>query len=255
MSLDILRVAEWERVAGLVHGFLGRRGGASSGAYASLNVSLNVGDDPEAVRKNRALVARVAEGLTLIGMRQVHGGEIVQVSSPTPEVGPADGTYTTVPGIGLAVTTADCVPILMMAREPRVAVAVHAGWRGTLAGVVAAAVTMVCKTVGLRCEDLSVALGPAIGACCYEVESSIGERLTRRFGCMPEAWCPDGSRGRLDLRAANRVVLLQMGVRGDKIATIGPCTACNPQRFFSHRRSGGLTGRQISFIGWQEDGA
>jgi polyphenol oxidase len=246
----MLRVPGWEKVQGLVHGFFGRKGGASGGKYASLNLSSRVGDDPTAVEQNRSLVKQAAKGLKLVGMRQVHGTEVVRVSEPRQTVGSADGIYTTVEGLGLAVLTADCVPVLMVAEPVRTAVAVHAGWRGTVAGVVPAAVKVVCRGLGLSPADLRVALGPAIGACCYEVERAIGEELTDRWGTMPEAWNPDGSHGRLDLRAANRAMLLGLGVPADRIEVVGSCTSCEPERFFSHRRSGGCTGRQISFVGW-----
>jgi polyphenol oxidase len=246
----MLRVPGWEKLDGLVHGFFGRKGGSSEGTYASLNLSSRVGDHPAAVAQNRILVEQAAKGLKLVGMRQVHGTESVRVSEPRQTVGSADGMFTTVEGLGLAVLTADCVPVLMVVPTARVAVAVHAGWRGTAAGVVPAAVRAVCGELGLNPGDLKVALGPAIGACCYEVERAIGEELTDRWGAMPEAWHPDGSHGRLDLRAANRAMLVGVGVPADRIELVGSCTSCEPERFFSHRRSGGCTGRQISFVGW-----
>jgi hypothetical protein len=247
----MLRVPGWEKVQGLVHGFFGRKGGASGGAYASLNLSSRVGDDPAAVARNRMLVEQSAKGLTLVGMRQVHGTEVVRVCEPLQTAGPADGMYTTVGGLGLAVLSADCVPVLMVAPAARVAVAIHAGWRGTAAGVVPGAVKAVCGDLGLRPADLRIALGPAIGACCYEVERAIGDELTDRWGAMPEAWHPAGSHGRLDLRAANRAMLVGLGVPEDRVELVGSCTSCEPERFFSHRRSGGRTGRQLSFVGWR----
>jgi hypothetical protein len=156
-------------------------------------------------------------------------------------------------GLGLAVLTADCVPILMVAVERRVAIAVHAGWRGTLEGVARAAVESARAAFGLRPEDLWVALGPAIGACCYEVEAEIGASLESRWGAMPEAWSRAGGKGRLELRRANRQILASAGVPVGQIADVGPCTACAFEEFFSHRRSGGLTGRQISLVGWSAD--
>jgi polyphenol oxidase len=246
----MLRVPGWEKLCGLVHGFFGRKGGASGGTYASLNLSRRVGDDPTAVARNRVLVEQAAKGLTLVGMHQVHGTRVVRVSDSREEVGSADGMYTTVGGLGLAVLTADCVPVLMVAPAVRLAVAVHAGWRGTVTGVVPAAMKTVCDDFDLRPADLRIALGPAIGACCYEVERVIGEELTDRWGAMPDAWHPDGSHGRLDLRAANRAMLVALGVPADCIELVGSCTSCESDRFFSHRHSGGCTGRQISVVGW-----
>jgi len=251
VGFDVFRVAGWDGVPGLVHGFLGRNGGVSRGPYFSLNVSPRVGDDPQLVRRNLALVETLARDVTLVLMRQVHGKDILCVPAPNKSVGPADGMYTSVAGLGLAVLTADCVPVLIIAPRAQVAAAVHAGWRGTVAGVVPAAVRALCEDLGLRPADLLVALGPAIGACCYEVELQVGEELTERWGGMPEAWRPATLRGKLDLRAANRAILLRLGVPRERIAVVGPCTACHPETFFSHRGSGGRTGRQISFVGWR----
>jgi len=252
VTLGILRVPGWERFPGLVHGFLGRRGGVSCGEYASLNLSAQVNDTPEAVARNWDLVGRVT-GLRLVRMRQVHGNHVVRVLGPTQVVGDADGMYTSVSGLGLTVLSADCVPVLMVDPRVRAVAAVHAGWRGTLAGVVPTMVEALSREFGTDPADMHVALGPAIAACCYVVQREIGDGLTSRWGAMPEAWSPEGSHGRLDLRAANGAMLVRMGIPKDRIEVIGSCTSCHFEGYFSHRRSGGLTGRQGSFIGWKDD--
>jgi hypothetical protein len=128
--------------------------------------------------------------------------------------------------------------------------ALHAGWRGTLAGIAADGVDEAQRGLGVAPEAWQVALGPSIGGCCYEVESDIGQQLVDRWGAMPDAWQPAGSHGQLDLRAANRHILLTRGVPHSQIKEIGPCTACRSADYFSHRRAGGRAGRQVSIIGW-----
>lgn len=246
----VLKVESWRGIDGLVHAFIGRSGGVSEGDCASLNVSERVGDDLEAVAENWRTVRRLFPGLGIVRMEQVHGTRVARVSSASQNLGAADAAMTNRAGIGLAVLTADCVPILVACPGARIAMAVHAGWRGTVAGVGRAAVRSVRLAYGVTAEELRVALGPAIGACCYEVDAEIGERLESRWGEMPEAWSRLGSKGQLDLRSANRTILGHAGVPPENIVEVGPCTACAHDHFFSHRRSRGRTGRQVSVIGW-----
>jgi purine-nucleoside/S-methyl-5'-thioadenosine phosphorylase / adenosine deaminase len=249
-GIAALVVPEWGSIPGLRHGFLGRRGGASTQHWASLNLSYRVGDRAEVVDSNWHRVRASAPGLAFVAMRQVHGDRIVPVQSVEDVVGEADGVITDRSSIGLCVLTADCVPILMVAAAAHVILAVHAGWRGTLAGIAAAAVRSAREEFELDPVQLSVALGPSIGGCCYEVDAQIGARLEAGWGAMPEAWKPSGGKGMLDLRAANRHILNAAGVPSSNIIDVGPCTACAQESFFSHRRSGGRAGRQLSFIGW-----
>lgn len=245
-----LRVATWRTHPDLVHGFFGRPGGTSSGAWATLNVSSRVGDDPAAVERNLARVRRSLGGVALVGMRQVHGDLVVWVRGGEGEPGEADGMMTADGGLGLMVQTADCVPILMIEPLRRLAMAVHAGWRGTVAGIARRAVDAARERWGVEPRAWHAALGPAIGGCCYEVGLDVGRELERRWGAMPEAWRPAASKGRLDLRTANRITLRAAGLAEERIVETGPCTSCRFDAFFSHRRSGGRTGRQASIVGW-----
>ncbi len=248
----ITRVPEWQSIPGLAHGFLGRRGGVSVGAYASLNLSLRLGDDQAAVAENRRRVeATLANGSRVVWMRQVHGERVAQVRSVTDDVGEADAMVTDQAGVMLAVLTADCVPILLLERCRRVAAVVHAGWRGTLAGLVTQAVAVLRATFEIEPAELEAALGPGIGGCCYEVDSEIGEQFSRRWGPLPvTAWTTYGSKGRLDLRSANTQLLRHTGLAGSRIYRVGPCTSCAADEYFSHRATGGRAGRQLSYVGW-----
>jgi YfiH family protein len=246
-----LRVPAWDCIDRLVHGFFGRQGGTSVGAWASLNLGEHVGDDREAVRANWRHVGTALSGLRFVRMQQVHGARVMHVERALTSVGEADAMFTATPGLGLAVLTADCVPLLGVAPDRGAVLIAHAGWRGTLAGVATAALAAARRQLGIRPDEWLIALGPSIGACCYEVETSLGQQFVDRFGPMPEAWHPAGERGRLDLRAANRVMLVACGVPEDRIETAGPCTSCRSDAYFSHRRSRGRTGRQLSVIGIQ----
>ncbi len=245
-----LRAAAWRAIPGLAHGFFGRRGGVSDGHYASLNVGDRVGDDLAAVAANWRRVGQALPGLAFVRMRQVHGARVVLVAAADRHVGEADGMIASGSGLGLAVLTADCVPILCVAPAARAVMVLHAGWRGTLTGVAAAGLAEAQRQLGVAPGAWRVAMGPSIDGCCYEVEAPIGKQLVDRWGAMPDAWQPAGSHGQLALRVANRQILIAHGVAAAQIAEVGPCTSCQSDEYFSHRRSGGRPGRQVSVIGW-----
>jgi len=253
------RAPEWDSVPGLVHGFFGRRGGSSAPPWNGLNLSLKVGDSPQRVSANWEATRDALAPLRLTRMDQVHGVDIIEVGPGQAAdhdriacAGDADGLATRVPGIGLVVMTADCVPILMVARERRVAFALHAGWRGTLGGIASRAVDRGARAFGIAADEWEIAIGPAIEACCYEVDADIGERIESQWGEMPGAWERRGDKGQLDLRQVNSRILERSGARPQAIRLVGGCTACNPGKYFSHRASGGKTGRQASIIGFVE---
>lgn len=243
-----VRVAAWAAIAGLAHAFFGRRGGVSDGHLGSLNVSERVGDRPERVAANCERIRRAVPGVAIVRMQQVHGARVVRVVAADQAVGEADALITDRPGLGLAVLTADCVPLLGVA-PGRAVMAVHAGWRGSLAGVAIEALAAARTAFGIEPADWQLALGPSIGGCCYEVEAAIGQQFVDRWGAMPDAWQPAGAHGHLDLRQVNAALLVGQGVPREHIHRVGPCTACAGDDFFSHRGSAGRAGRQISVIG------
>jgi len=244
-----LHVAAWDAFAGLRHAFLGRRGGVTPGALGALNLSERVGDDAAHVADNWRRARLAVPGLAVVRMQQVHGTRVVAVDAPAATVGEADAMISARVGVGLAVLTADCVPLLGVAPARGAVMAVHAGWRGSLAGIAAQALAAAQATFGIAPAEWHIALGPAIGGCCYEVEAAIGRQLIDRWGAMPEAWQPAGAHGQLDLRRANAAILAGQGVPTAQIVALGPCTACASDAYFSHRRSAGRAGRQASAIG------
>jgi len=234
---------------------MGRRGGKSVGAYAGLNTSYRVGDDHKVVSQNvcdMKLAVEIHDG-RIITMKQVHGDHIVEVEETNiKEAGEADGMMTKKPDAFLSVLTADCVPILFVAPEFKIAAAVHAGWRGTLAGIAGKMARQLKKRHGVKTDEIEVAMGPSIGSCCYEVKSDVTQPLREKWGSLAEASIElrDG-RSFVDLRRLNRAILEDVGVPANQIHQLGPCTSCAKDDFYSYRRDGVPTGRQISFIGWQ----
>jgi polyphenol oxidase len=227
-------------LAGVRHGFSTRRGGVSTGRYATLNVGAKWGDDPAAVAHNRRRLAAAGgfDGARLYTARQVHGARVALVIEGTlPERvadTEADVVVTAVPGAVVGVYTADCVPILIADHDGRVAAA-HAGWRGTVQGVALAAVEALVS-IGARRERLRAALGPSICAHCFEV----GDDVAAQFDALvPSAVIRrDGAKPHVDLWEANRLLLAAAGVPEAAIDAAPPCTMCEPDRFFSFRRDG-----------------
>lgn len=180
-------------------------------------------------------------------MKQVHGRDVRSVADAGTRE--CDGMVTDAPGLGLVVHTADCVPILMWAEKANAVSAVHAGWRGTLANVAAAAVAKLMGDKGASAEELHVAIGPAIRACCFEV----GDDLVNAFvdaGRAQDDISRPGPRGRrhVDLIDDNRRQLIAAGVRAERIYDSGRCTACENQRFYSYRKEGKGVGRLMGVI-------
>lgn len=254
MEVTCLKVPRWEGYEGLLHGFMGRRGGKSSGPFAGLNVSYRVGDNPKIVSQNvcdMKLAVGIHDG-RIVTMKQLHGEEIVEVKDKKlKEAGEADGMVTQEQEIFLAVLTADCVPVLFVAPEKRLLAAVHAGWRGTLAGIAAKTVRLFKEKYNVPGSEIEAALGPSIGGCCYEVKQDVTGPLIEKWGKLAEpAIAPRDGQSYVDLRRLNRAILEQSGVPPEKIHNVGGCTSCAAEEFFSYRRERKETGRQISFIGW-----
>jgi hypothetical protein len=238
---------------GIGHGFFTRRGGASSGLYASLNCGPGSSDAPERVGENRARVA-AALGTAperLLSVWQVHSPDVVTVDGPwTGERPKADAIVTHTPGLAIGVLTADCTPILFAEAEARVIGAAHAGWRGALAGVIERTVEAM-ERLGARRARIAAAVGPAIGRCSYEV----GPELEQAFvaadaGSVRFFHTTDAGRRHFDLPGFCRSRIAAAGIgTADDLALD---TYADESRFFSYRRTTHRReadyGRQISAI-------
>lgn len=233
------------------HGFTTRRGGVGRGPYAELNLGRSVDDDPAAVSENRrrVLAAFGADAERTATVHQVHGAQVVDARDAGPEVR-ADGIVTDDPAWTLAISAADCVPVLLLDPACGAVAAVHAGWRGVVAGVVDAGVQALSRRYGTRPDRVRVAIGPHISGPRYQVGPEVVEAFT-------SAGFPDGiarpdpsapGRSLLSVDAAVRVALARSGVRPGHVADGGWCTASDPRRFFSHRRDHGSTGRHWALV-------
>jgi YfiH family protein len=242
-------------IDGVQHGFFTRRGGVSSGIYASLNCGPGSRDDAANVTENRARVAELlgAEPGRLITIFQKHSADAVVADRPwqdgkTPE---ADAIVTAKPGLAIGILTADCAPVLLCDGEARVIGAAHAGWRGALSGIVEATVAAMTK-LGAKPERITAVIGPAISQKAYEVGADFVERFLAAEPDSAAFFITDEGSGEphFDLPGYVGERLARAGVGA--ITDLGLCTYCEETRLFSYRRSQhhgeGDYGRQISAI-------
>ncbi|WP_224361895.1 peptidoglycan editing factor PgeF [Hyalangium versicolor] len=235
------------------HGFATRTGGVSEGRYASLNLGFSVGDTRERVEENyRRLATAAGASLGALHLvKQVHGDRVLQAKGGEatqtlrPVLGDADALFTEQAGDWVGVSTADCVPVLLVDPEHKRVAAVHSGWRGTDADVSARAVDALVAR-GTRPERLLVAVGPCIQQCCYVVSPDLAKHFASRFGS--DVVVARGDEFRLDLARAVVLTLRRVGVKVGNMDVLQECTSCDSSRFFSHRRDAGRTGRHINFV-------
>ena len=238
------------------HAFTTRAGGVSEGYLSSLNLGLHRGDDPENVRENYRRLAQ-AVGFApekLVLANQTHS-DIVRVVTDRDCLGSlshrdypeCDGLVTNTPGVVLMVFSADCTPILLHDPVTGAVGAVHAGWRGTAAGIVKNAVEKMVSAFGCKAENIRAAIGPNIGACCFETDADVPEAMVSALGeeAMPFIR-PRGEKFYLDLKQINALWLRRSGVAD--ISVSRHCTACSPDLFWSHRVTKGKRGSQGGII-------
>lgn len=258
-------------IPGLVHAVFTRRGGYSQAPFAGLNLSSVTGDDLAVVARNRELVVR-ALGLPLVGARTVHGGKVITVErAEGAEDGdrdewleplrgglrhtPADAMIAHQSGFALCWAYADCAPVLLYDPRHRAYALIHAGWRGTAAGVVPNAIAAMAQRYGSRPAELLAGVGPAIGACCYECGPEVRETfdahpLAGECARFEERRDPEGKlRLYLDVAGSNVAQLRASGVAAEHIEASGYCTGCRTDLFYSHRREPKPSGRFAVAIG------
>jgi len=243
-----------------VMAFSWRRGGQSPAPFDSLNFSAGQGDSQENVRSNLAILGgRIGiDPEKIVTCRQVHGDHI-HVTEAVPDSAPrADAIVTPRPNIFPAIKTADCVPILILDPIRKIAAAVHAGWRGTVLRISRKTVKLMQDRFGSDPSDLLVGMAPGIGPCCYEVDDAVLTPFRKtfrdagRFISIHNSNRNSKVSDHLDLAAANRFELTEMGVPEKNIYATDLCTACHKDLFFSHRRDGAKSGRHIAVVGFRE---
>lgn len=236
-------------LARIAHGFTGRQGGVSTGVYHSLNLSLRLDDDRANVLANRraALMAIGKTGSACITLKQVHGDAIVEVTANAGPSIEADALWTRDARATLAILVADCVPILLADRQGRAVAAVHAGWRGTQAKIGLRMVERL-SAAGIPAKDLVVAIGPAIGPCCFAIGPEVVASLQAACGAAAtSAISLREGQAFADLWQLNVAQLVEGGVPASAIAVGRICTVCTAD-CFSFRRDAGNTGRQAGLI-------
>lgn len=244
------RIAAWNAIPRLVHGFLGRAHGLGPGSFDLATIRARLRDAGEAPR-------------VVLATRQVHGATVVAPDhaawatagwhDPPAALPEGDALVSASADVVLTMRTADCVPVLLVAPPARAVAAVHAGWRGLDAGVVEGAIASLRDRYGARADTVEAAIGPAIGGCCYEFGAEHHRRFVDRYGPEAErAWRPTAAgRGLLDLRMLVALALAGAGLDRASIHTVGPCTAEHPDVLHSYRRDGAGAGRQLSYVGWR----
>jgi YfiH family protein len=237
---------------GVAHGFLGRRGGVSTGMLAGLNVGTGSGDDPEIIAENRRIATEaVLPGARLVTVYQVHSPDTVAVVAPFGERPRADAMVTDRPGLALGILTADCAPILLADREAGVVGAAHAGWKGAIGGVTDTVVAAMEK-LGARRERIAAAIGPCIARASYEVDDGFLRRFAEADPANERFFAAGRpSHHQFDLEAYVIHRLAAAGLR--TIEALGLDTYADAERFYSFRRATHRGepdyGRQISIIG------
>jgi hypothetical protein len=246
-----LRAPGWEDVPGLIHGFLGRAHALPPGPFRRDDLT-------------RALRAAGEEPAGVLAARQVHGNGVLapedlevcadQATAMPADLPAGDALVSASADLVLTIRTADCAPVLLAAPRARAVAAVHAGWRGLIAGVVERAVAALRDRYDARPDEIRAAIGPAIGGCCYEFGAEHRPAFRAAFGAAADdAWIegPPGTRPHLELRTLAGVALRAANIPAGAIAVVGPCTAEHPGELHSYRRDGDRAGRQISYVGWR----
>ncbi len=248
------------------HAFATRKGGVSCLPHTkSLNLAFGRGDPDDIVLENLQIFADMAgfDPKSVVSLPQIHSDTIYKVDKADrgkgyyirEDIPEGDGYITNLPGVTLGIKTADCLPILLEARrdgEVMAIGAVHAGWRGSVAGIGPKCVRMLCREYGVRPTEIYAVLGPCIHACCYEVGEDLFLAAKEGVGELAEKYIrPEaGKAGKYlcDLVGLNRALLLEAGLLEAQIDLIDRCTCCEPDAFFSHRYSAGLRGTMLNVI-------
>lgn len=237
------------------HCFTTRFGGVSTGYLSSLNIGMHRGDEPENVAKNHEILADALgyDVKKTVMAHQVHS-DIVRTVTEQDCLGldhhlypECDGLVTNTPGLALVVFTADCTPILLHDPVTGAVGAVHAGWRGTAMDIAGKAVQTMVSAFGCAPENIRAAIGPNIAECCFQTDGDVPQAMIEAFGDAAENYIrEENGKYYVNLKGMNRYALTRAGVRCIEVS--GACTACEQDRFWSHRVTRGQRGSQGAII-------
>lgn len=261
-GVTYLTYPEFDRLPGFVHAFSTRLGGVSEGIYSSMNLSFTRGDKDEAVRENyRRLADAVGFKMEdIVTSDQTHTANVRVITEedrgngitkPRPYTD-VDGMVTNVPGLVLATFYADCVPLYFVDPVHRAIGLSHSGWRGTAAKIGKVTVEKMNEEYGTDPKDIYSAIGPSICQKCYEVSEDVILEFQKSF--EKKYWdslfyIKENGKYQLNLWEANRLIMLEAGIKEEHISMPGICTCCNPEFLFSHRASHGKRGNLGAFLG------
>jgi polyphenol oxidase len=288
-KLNVLCAASFAKLPWVVHGFSTRSGGFSK-CYGkdALNLGFTAHDSKAAVERNRqTFISAITQHgnrpggspkWRMVNLRQIHSDLIHHIAEIPKDNSPlaGDGMVTDVPGILLAVLTADCLPVILVDPKRRAVGVFHAGWRGTSKRIVEKGAGEMHRWFGTGPGDLKAAIGPGIRGCCYEVGPEVHSAFEAQFSYGSELFRETKERNEvhekypllfltarapghselpkkifLDLAEANRRQLIDAGVPAKNISDLGLCTFCRKDLFFSHRAEKGITGRMMAVVGIQ----
>lgn len=234
------------------HGFTTRLGGVSTGHLSSMNLGVRKGDTQENVEKNFDILSGVLgfDPKKTVFSSQIHKDHIRIVTEADWGKGlitntdyDCDGLITDVPGTTLIVFSADCGTLLYHDPVTGAVGACHAGWRGTALGIAEKTVAEMVRVYGCKPSDIHVALGPCISKCCFETDADVPEAMIAALGSDAErSITKTGKKYHVDLKEINRTFLLRSGILPEHIDVTELCTACEPEKFWSHRRHGNSRG-------------
>jgi polyphenol oxidase len=273
-GVTIVQAAALNKLPWLVHGFSTRPGGVSEiDGQKVLNLGAVEWDKRENVEENkRHFQAAVgASDFEFVSLHQIHSDVVRMIHASPGKQCKGDALATNRAGLLLGVRTADCSPILVVDPKKRAVAAIHAGWRGTLARIVVKTIGQMQMEFRSNPKDMLAAIGPTIGGCCYEVGTEVAADFSAKFSnaseffdelrtgdepnplqwlnMMPPGHQPPPKKVLLDLKKANKLQLLEAGLREQNIFVSNLCTSCNVDRLFSYRKEATTSGRLLSVIG------
>jgi polyphenol oxidase len=241
--MELIRAKIFEEYPSVIFGMSTRKGGVSAGPFG-LNMSVNVGDNPDHVRENRSLFfTELKIGIEQMAFPLQHHTANVRVADHPGTYEYCDGLVTKMPNVFVGITVADCVPIAMYDPVTKTVAGIHAGWKGTAAKIVKKTIAKLLVQCEVKPSNLRVFVGPAASRCCYEVGPEVAahfpdQAVDRRDGKLM-----------LDVKEANRIQLVECGIPESQIEVSPLCTITSHELFHSYRREGQHSGRMMAVIG------
>lgn len=253
-NIEYFTVLPFSETGLVKHAFSTHKGGISKGDYEGLNLGLHTGDEKINVLRNRGLFTEALDIpiQNLVTCVQIHGDQIYHVKSQDKGKGilqGKDALITNESGIAIMLFFADCVPVMFLDPVKKVIAIAHAGWKGTVLKIAVKTIKDMCSCFGCSLDNIMVAIGPSIGPCHYEVDGPVIRKVRDELSCYDKFLVfKSKEKAFLDLWEANRIQIMEAGVKKNNIFASELCTYCYPELFYSFRRDKGKTGRLGALI-------